>query len=205
MLSKGIYEQVLNEKLDAELLANSQILSTKKSIDSAEAAQILSRYLSEVIENALEDVLETAHVRTIGSKIEHQVDLANKVIELLAREVPGRTQNDLSIVRDSTANLLTAVLERAQSFSDTEIVRPETSIARSSLFTGAVHEPSMYTELKKEILSANRVDMLVSFIKWSGIRLIMDDLRAFTQSGKSLRDHHDILYGRKLTSRRSRN
>jgi superfamily II DNA or RNA helicase len=45
----------------------------------------------------------------------------------------------------------------------------------------------MYLELSREAASADRIDMLVSFVKWSGLRLLYEPLRAFTERGKQLR------------------
>ncbi|EGW40633.1 type III restriction res subunit domain protein [Desulfosporosinus sp. OT] len=97
-----------------------------------------------------------------------------------------------SFLINQDAQLLLALVDKKankpKALTATEkIVRPETSIAENALFTGAVHEPSMISELKKEILSSDRIDFLVSFIKWSGLRLIINELTQFTMGGGKLR------------------
>ena len=184
MLPPGLYEQVINTALNREL---SEIPDARKSvapIDKAEASKVLSQYLADVVQEGLENVVDN------GGDISAQIGLVNQIVTLIQNatqeadfamlSVDQRAEQLLALLREQDPRL--AVGKTAAALS-----RPETSIAQSSLFTGAIHEPQMYTELKKEIVSADRIDMLVSFIKWSGLRLLMDELREFTQNGGELR------------------
>ena len=183
-LHPGLYEQVINNALTSELAEIPEARKAVAPIDKAEASKVLAQYLVDVVQKGLDNVLDN------GGDISTQIELTNQIIALIqnatkeadfaSQSVDKRAEQLLALLRESDPRL--AVGKTAA-----DIERPETSIAQSSLFTGAVHEPQMFTELKKEIVSADRIDMLVSFIKWSGLRLIMDELREFTQNGGELR------------------
>ena len=184
MLKAGVYEQVVNAALARELDSVEPARKALAPIDPAEAAEVLSQYLADVARRGLENVLD------IGGDIAAQVELANRIVALIESSTQEADFASLGI--DRRAEQLLALLREndprlAAGRTAEELERPETSLARSSLFTGAVHEPQMYTELKREIASADRIDMLVSFIKWSGLRLIMDALREFAERGGELR------------------
>ena len=184
MLYPGLYEQIINNALNSELSEIPEARKAVAPIDKAEASKVLAQYLSDIVQKGLDNVLNN------GGDISAQIALTNQIVSLIqnttqeadfaALGVDQRAEQLLALLRKSDPRL--AVGKTAE-----DISRPETSIAQSSLFTGAIHEPQMYTELKKEIVSADRIDMLVSFVKWSGLRLIMDELREFTQNGGELR------------------
>jgi len=184
MLQPGLYEQVINQKLDSELSVISEARQSTAPIDKAEASKVLAQYLSEVVQQGLDNVVDN------GGDISAQIALTNKIVSLIQNTtkeadfasmgVAQRAEQLLALLRENDPRLILGKTAK-------DVERPETSVAQSSLFTGAIHEPQMFSELKKEIGSSNQIDMLVSFIKWSGLRLIMDELRDFTQNGGQLR------------------
>lgn len=203
MLTDGLYEQVINDAINAELAKTSRHYETTP-IDTAEAPKVLAKYVSEITERALEN-LHDQHF-----DLADQIDLVNQLVRtvLQATQDAGAQHADAHHTDAQHTDTHHAGVPRSQSIAQpgqqllalydktnsvlaldekARIVRPETSIAQTNLFTGAIHEPQMYTELKKEILSCSRIDMLVSFVKWSGLRLIIDELRTFAQNGGELR------------------
>lgn len=183
MLKSGLYEQVINKEIDAELSVLKDKFSQTASIDKAEGSKILAKYIAEIIEKGLDNV------RDNGGDVVAQVDLANKIVTTI---IDQTKEADFDVFKISErAQQLLALMDKNDSAlllnEKVQVTRPETSISQSSLFTGAIHEPQMFTELKKEIVSSNRIDMLVSFIKWSGLRLIIDEFSEFTKNGGELR------------------
>ena len=140
-MKDGLYEQVINKGLDSEL-ASTDKLSQTAPIDTAEASKVLAKYVAEVVERGLDNL------RDNGGDLNAQVALANQIITTIQAETKEADFDSLSVAE--RAEQLLALFDRQNSIwaldEKAQVVRPETSIAQSSLFTGAVHEPQIYTE-----------------------------------------------------------
>ena len=179
-LNNGFYESVINKLIDEEIHKLNQKKEyhiDTKQIDDAEGSSILSKYMSIVINKSLN--------RIPGKdKLNNQIEICNKIINLLIEQLELHDFNEFII--SENAELLLAVLNSIDNslIEKNNKIRPVTSIAMNSLFTGAKNEPSLGSELVKEINTSERIDMLVSFIKWSGLVQIYEALKDFTKKHK---------------------
>jgi len=181
-MKPGLYEQIINGQLNSELERIPEECKYQEKVDSAEASRVLSTYVAELIKKKMDDIYENSGDDALSNQIEY----INKVIETVDSEskkqlmIASAGDQLLSVLNENDERLLLG--KKAK-----DIIRPETSMAFSSLFTGAVREPQMLTELKKEIGTTDKIDMLVSFIKWSGLRELLEELKEFTSDGGQLR------------------
>ncbi|WP_040205937.1 DUF3427 domain-containing protein [Neobacillus jeddahensis] len=183
MLKQGIYEEIITEKLKAELTGldiNTYDIG-KERIDVEEARKLLSSYISLVTRRALKFVRDNES--DDQQALINQIRTCNEIISTLSERLDEQEFRQLRI--EEEGEVLTSIYSRINSIRSIqkgEVIRPVTPLSQSSLFTGSNYEPNMLGELKKEIVTANSIDMLVSFIKWSGLRCIIEDLRTFTDN-----------------------
>ena len=187
-MKEGIYEQVINNEIISELenFDIDNILIDKEPIDKEEAKVVLSQYVECVIRKSLNYIRDKE--KNDDDKLLKQIKVCNKIINVLANESNEEDVKKYKI--DESGELLTSLylkINNKRALSNNKAVRPKTSIAQSSLFTGSIVEPNMLSELNKEILSCDSIDLLVSFVKWSGIRCIIDSLREAVNNDKKLR------------------
>lgn len=187
-MKEGIYEQVINDDILAQLnkVDKDELLIGKENLDKEEAKVVLSQYIEGVIRQALNYIRDNE--KEDDEKLLRQIEVCNEIIHILAKESADDDIKKYKI--DERGEILTSLyykLNNNRAVSKKEAIRPTTSISQSSLFTGSGIEPNMLSELNKEILSCDSIDLLISFVKWSGLRCIIESLREITESGKKLR------------------
>ena len=184
MLQVGIYEQLITQLVSSRLDTNTFYVGDR-ALEQAEAALWLSRFLSRIFEYAL------GSVPTGNDQLQNQIELANQLLMWLKDRIQDDDFIEENLIH-SQGKILTALyqLENPVAANLKQYVSdifPLTGLSQSELFCGSNAGISLDTELKREILSADKIYWLVSFIKWAGIRIFRKELEEFTHSGRQLK------------------
>lgn len=185
MLTTGIYEQLITELLYKELDKHSEkYFIGNQELQKADAAVYLARFLSSILYRVL-DALPDG-----DDRIQQQIKLCNALVKWLAEYLKEEEISENLI--ETRGMLFTAFFSKenpVESDLHKYIARitPQTGLSQSELFTGSNAGLSLESELKKEILSSDEIWWLVSFIKWTGIRVFTDELNRFARSGKKIK------------------
>lgn len=184
-ISTGIYEQIINQlfKIKLDEIDEERFYIGRKSISKSDAVHILSKYLQHLIEIAF---IGTADEQNTDK----YTDFVNSVIKTLGKEF-NVEDTELDLI-DAQKNILTSIVDRTCcDYPDIEehikSITPITSLSHSALFFGGRGPADMESELNREILCADEICWVVSFIKMSGLNLLWNSLRKFTSEGKRLR------------------
>lgn len=178
-LPDGLYDLLLTEGLARSLAAldpgSAELLSLKGGAPEL-LVDVITRQLGAILDDVAGDDTD---------KPRRQLELVNELLVMLrhrlaAAEGAGATSGSAEVI-DLVAQPLRVLraVQRDRQFQ----VSPEIGLAAPWLFTAGKGSPSLLQEIRRELASADQVDILVSFITVSGVRKLQDVLQQITATG----------------------
>lgn len=169
-LIEGIYEALVDEELGALLVARPELTATLEKLDDEAAPHAYSQFVWQLLQQSLRSL-----------KKDRRLELVNRLIDLLSAQ-EGLKYLERRKLLDRPKQLLREIRANANPSP-----RPSTPMSISSLLTGSGGDPALEHELRAEMATVDRMDILVSFIKWSGLRLLRPAFEALAERGVPVR------------------
>ena len=172
-LPDGLYDLLITDALASRLDAVHDSILSLKGGAAEVLADALNRQLTAILENVAGDETD---------KPLRQLALVNALLvslrQRLAADDPSSESADVIELVSTPPRMLKAV-QRYRPFA----TAPEIGLALPWLFTAGKGSPSLLQEIRRELASADRVNILVSFITVSGVRKLHDVLQQVTAKG----------------------
>ncbi len=191
-LEPGVYENIINKAIADKLAryAENGYFVKREKIDSGKSHEMLAGYLAGIVSGILKDYFTTSRsVDTIG----RQVNVVNRILQFIENEWKAEEieTSDEIIDEGDCSDLLRGIYSKI-GLTDEQVeekakIHPLSGYRSSSLFTGN-GELSMFEEIRRDIQTADAIDLVVAFIKYEGFRILSDVLSSFVRrQGTSLR------------------
>lgn len=168
-LQPGLYESLITAKLASALEFESDLEADVAQVDPADATQVLTRHLA------------TAVFRRLQAERDPERKLA------LANELLSQVQGSADLVSEPASQLHLVRPPAGPGQSSRLTLRPVTPLNEAALLTNSHGEPTLASELRAELDSADSVDLLCAFVMWRGVRLLERELTALRDVGVPFR------------------
>lgn len=179
-LPLGLYDTLLTRDLQLEIerLDSALTAAQTEPLEKADAHVRLARHMATKLRQVL-TTIESDH------RPAEQIRICNELLQVLRAEFPDATSQDAGAIAPEGLRL-TAV-HAVDPLRDVSPAPPLIPLSDNDLLVNARGEPSIKEVLSREIASADRIDLLVAFIKWNGYRLLDEPIKRFLESGRALR------------------
>ncbi|MGW2728116.1 DUF3427 domain-containing protein [Streptomyces sp. NPDC001494] len=172
----GVYERLITEDVSKALgqLEAEGWKAVDAEVSAESAPHVLARHIGEVVARRLHQLPPAQQVR-----------FANQILTSLSTASPELGEaSPVSTVAEGPRQLLALAKQEAPgAFA----IRPLTPLSETSLLTNSPEDLSLGSELRAELATADRIDLLCAFVKWYGIRVLEDALRAAKERGVPIR------------------
>jgi superfamily II DNA or RNA helicase/HKD family nuclease len=169
----GLYEQLITLRFEQKLDELSKLgwhpVSDAVGVESV--PHVLARHVSRTVRRVLRNL-----------PAEDRVHAANHILESIST-LEG-AQEWVDLVADGPRQLLALTRQEAPGVF---AVRPGIPLSDTALITNAPEDPSLGFELRTELATADRVDLLCAFVKWHGLRILERSLQAAHDRGVPIR------------------
>jgi superfamily II DNA or RNA helicase len=167
-LVPGLWELLVTQQL-SEQLPSLRYEPEIGPIRDAEAADRLSRHVAGVIARLIRDLPD-----------DQQAELGTRLVQEVVRQLD-------QLPDEPDGRVLYALYDRLPTGERRRIQRPLTPLLDTTLLTNSPGEPQLSHELRAEIDSANAIDVVMAFVRRSGVLPLLSDLRRHCAAGKPLR------------------
>ncbi|MFC8368482.1 DUF3427 domain-containing protein [Streptomyces sp. NPDC057239] len=169
----GLYEQLITLRFEQKLQQLSQLgwHPMSEAVGSESVPHVLARHVSHTVRRVLQNL-----------PAEERVHAANHILESIGT-LKG-AQEWVDFVADGPQQLLAITRQEAPGVF---AVRPGIPLSDTALLTNSPEDPSLGFELRAELATADRVDLLCAFVKWHGLRVIERSLCAAHERGVPIR------------------
>lgn len=175
-LGRGLYEQIVTRALAGELAGLDTTLHELRQLDAAEAADRLALHLGRVLRRCFDDLDEK-------DRVQRGLEIAAETLRVVGEGL-GRQDLDSEV---PSANVLRAIVARMADGRPEVIRDPLIPLLDTTLLTNAPGEPRVGSQILTEIESADGIDIVMAFVRRSGLAPLRETLRRHCAAGRRLR------------------